>query len=1082
MNKNDYQNRNNFLNEKWYDKNYLQEFQDTWAFSIQKEKEYQDFLKQLNNPIKPTKPINVIEYPKESNIDLNNNNNFPNIPKIPNDNNLNQFDTIPSTWNKDLDKSLADIKNIEQNELNNQKENAIKNKKKEFLFWTWKYYENKNYYSNFEEVDNKYKWVIDDIIKEMWNDWYISDKTYSDIANKYWLSIEDVKNPINIFKQAKLTNEWKDKLWINENNLDNLQKNYDRQLEDINTSFWDTERSFEEAIYDFERKLEQNLKWMDFSWVFNWSSKSSWYQKWIENVKYEWQLSINRLKSQLERTKNKKNTTLNRVKEDFENAFKQETDNLNRLMENVTVQHSLELSTLKDKYSWNELTNHINSIIKDYDIKSSEVMWAYLKNINSIISLTNSITEKETKENDRYEEKLYKNYESYIWNNWAVINNSSIKDIVNDYEQWNISLQQAKTLQKIMLNSIESTLGKISPVLPDDIKIIQNMLMQWYTPAEIVAELQTLDRFNPINSTNEKKYWFVNAWEWVIAITDPTTWEIRYQSPYWWLVNMWKSYNNELNNNIWWNNYENTESYNLWDIIAFDWSNLWKISRRSNNIWEDINNPWNIMADTDKQKEYAKKLWAIWFIKSANWRTYAAFNTMQDWLSALRSDLNTKLNWWSSWVTDRTTLWEFATWWTSWPNAEENKKAIENFEKLTWYWKNTLLSSIPINLLENAIIKNEWVNTNKWRTLFNEINSENQNNNSREYTASERVAMEAFEKSNKIKDLANAWLTKDDFNNYKKVKPWYHSKSWADLAFHQSIANMVPTSLKNSNMEWQQLNDIIKSLYESWADALDWVLMYMWVEINKLKKEEKEILRDIVLKSDLFIWDNKDATSSFINTVNRYFINNKPQEWIKLLEKQANEAQRKQYWDSYIWNTEISKLKTNYDELIKLIDKNIWNIWFIEWNMNDLKNKFKSNEDYQKLKTLLSSVLAESRKYYAWSNVTPTELEALADFVWLNTKMPLWNLKTALNTIYDKDLMIYNTFREEVWLPQLTWNDVYLNPNTWKKRYELYKKQALGENYINEKSKQINNMNNNKIIWPIQQQDIENKFNNYYNN
>ena len=48
-----------------------------------------------------------------------------------------------------------------------------------------------------------------------------------------------------------------------------------------------------------------------------------------------------------------------------------------------------------------------------------------------------------------------------------------------------------------MLSSIQSTLGKLAPVSTQDLTIINTLLKQGHTPSEVVAQLQSLDKFKP---------------------------------------------------------------------------------------------------------------------------------------------------------------------------------------------------------------------------------------------------------------------------------------------------------------------------------------------------------------------------------------------------------------------------------------------------------------------------------------------------------------------------------------------------------------------------------------------------------
>jgi len=209
-----------------------------------------------------------------------------------------------------------------------------------------------------------------------------------------------------------------------------------------------------------------------------------------------------------------------------------------------------------------------------------------------------------------------------------------------------------------------------------------------------------------------------------------------------------------------------------WSSTWFSWwfqdlTNLLKRPAWSKNVWQDTNNPWNIMAESPRGIEYAKSLWAIWFYTSPNGRTYAVFPDMETWLNATKKDIESKLSGWSSWVTEKTTLWQLASWWTVWPNAPIDENAVKNFERLTWVNRNTLIKDINKDTLINAIVRNEWVDINRSTDL-------SYLQWTWSYTASQKAIMDAFlEKPTDTKSmeaLQRAWLTTRDIDNYASTR------------------------------------------------------------------------------------------------------------------------------------------------------------------------------------------------------------------------------------------------------------------------------------------------------------------------
>ncbi len=127
--------------------------------------------------------------------------------------------------------------------------------------------------------------------------------------------------------------------------------------------------------------------------------------------------------------------------------------------------------------------------------------------------------------------------------------------------------------------------------------------------------------------------------------------------------------------------------------------------------------------------------------------------------------------------------------------------------------------------------------------------------------------------------------------------------------------------------------------------------------------------------------------------------------------KQIDTEVKAQYGDKAILNADVKKMN-NIDRIIKLIDNNQDKIGAFDGRIADLLNKFVDQPGYQELKTLLTISQADTRKYFAGSAVTETEMKALEDFIGGKTSMNAENLKTQLRTIKDNTINNYNNQRE----------------------------------------------------------------------
>lgn len=64
-----------------------------------------------------------------------------------------------------------------------------------------------------------------------------------------------------------------------------------------------------------------------------------------------------------------------------------------------------------------------------------------------------------------------------------------------------------------------------------------------------------------------------------------------------------------------------------------------------------------------------------------------------------------------------------------------------------------------------------------------------------------------------------------------------------------------------------------------------------------------------------------------------------------------------------------------------LINQNRDKIGAFDGTISDFRKMFQADPEYQKIKTLLSSTVADIRRKFAGTAVTETEMSALADFI-----------------------------------------------------------------------------------------------------
>ena len=132
------------------------------------------------------------------------------------------------------------------------------------------------------------------------------------------------------------------------------------------------------------------------------------------------------------------------------------------------------------------------------------------------------------------------------------------------------------------------------------------------------------------------------------------------------------------------------------------------------------------------------------------------------------------------------------------------------------------------------------------------------------------------------------------------------------------------------------------------------------------------------------------------------------------VNKLADDRAKQQYGADTILSSNVKVWNDRTDKLVSLINKNKDKIGAFDGYVSDFLQKFSNDPEYQQIKTILQMSQADSRKYFAWSAVTETEMKALQDFIWGTTKMTPENLVTMLQTLKDDRTNVYQSQRQ--WL------------------------------------------------------------------
>ncbi len=100
------------------------------------------------------------------------------------------------------------------------------------------------------------------------------------------------------------------------------------------------------------------------------------------------------------------------------------------------------------------------------------------------------------------------------------------------------------------------------------------------------------------------------------------------------------------------------------------------------------------------------------------------------------------------------------------------------------------------------------------------------------------------------------------------------------------------------------------------------------------------------------------------------------------------------------------------NELASIISRNKDKIGAFDGRVEEFISKFASTPDFQRIKTILQAVQANQRKFFAGSAVTPTEMEALKDFIGGTQNMNADNLIGQIKTLQELSQDKYNFQRK----------------------------------------------------------------------
>ena len=208
--------------------------------------------------------------------------------------------------------------------------------------------------------------------------------------------------------------------------------------------------------------------------------------------------TINKLQTMAQNIKSANAQDVARLSEDYDRAMKQAKSDFDYQFSNIKQAAGTKLAGLTEKYGIGNttLSRALDDIQKEYGTKSVEVLNAYLNAQRTIASTMNQNIENTSKLMELENAERNKGYESYTANNGALLANTTLGSLAQDYQAGKIDLDHYNQLKAVMVQSITNTLSKLGVVDSTDMNTINSLLNQGKSPTEVIAALQSTSKFS----------------------------------------------------------------------------------------------------------------------------------------------------------------------------------------------------------------------------------------------------------------------------------------------------------------------------------------------------------------------------------------------------------------------------------------------------------------------------------------------------------------------------------------------------------------------------------------------------------
>lgn len=318
--------------------------------------------------------------------------------------------------------------------------------------------------------------------------------------------------------------------------------------------------------------------------------------------------------------------------------------------------------------------------------KQAEIQDAVNQNVNIINNQRDAEIARAQAERDNAPAEVLASYDEYI--NWLTVESqkyqSEMVQQMNEYNAQNTMDYQEK-IDNIMQLSMQFQDSQ-RDLTPEEMKQVESYATlainnDWEINESFLKNVPPYMMGAVMNKAaeirgatpNKSEFWFINAWEGQIAVTDPTTWEVTFQQ--------WPR-QPDAPKVVEIDGVDSVFNPTTWEFepvgVSWVWVSLpaWAIDFSSDQEiidkypWQartKNNNPWGITFGASSQ--WLRDAWAANWIQftqwtprpSAEWGNYVKFNTIQDGIEAQWIALSRQ---WGD-ISKRLQKW---VWTSEWPN------------------------------------------------------------------------------------------------------------------------------------------------------------------------------------------------------------------------------------------------------------------------------------------------------------------------------------------------------------------------------------------------------------------------------